>query len=75
VVDARGSALRAAQVFLHTALSAGPVPAKDILRQAHDVGHAAITVRRAKAASDIKSIKEGGHFSARAQQQWRWRLP
>jgi hypothetical protein len=75
VVDARRSALRAAKDFLRSALSNGPVPAKDILRKAHDAGHAAITVRRAKASSHIESIKEGGHFSARAQQLWQWRLP
>jgi hypothetical protein len=74
-VNARGSALRAAQAFLQAALSGGALLAKEILCQAQEAGHAAITVRRAKAALHIKSIKEGGHFSACAQQQWRWRLP
>jgi hypothetical protein len=73
-VHPRGPALHAAQVFLHMALGGGPVPAREILHQAQEAGHAAITVRRAKAALHIESIKEGGHFSARAQQQWRWRL-
>jgi hypothetical protein len=74
-VHARGSALHAAQAFLQAALSGGALLAKEILCQAQEAGHTAITVRRAKAALHIKSIKEGGHFGARSQQHWRWRLP
>jgi hypothetical protein len=74
-IHGRGSSLRAAQSFLQRALQTGPVPAVEVLRQGVAAGHTAATVRRAKAALRIQSIKERGHFGASTQQQWRWRLP
>jgi hypothetical protein len=67
------SSRRIAEEFLSERLEAGPVPEKDIAKDARTAGISAATLRRAKAALGVKSNKRGGHFGG--QQEWDWTLP
>lgn len=60
-----------AREFLREILKDGPVPAKEVLRQAGEVGLAERTLRDAKRLEGVKTVKEGfGKGST-----WSWRLP
>ncbi|MDG4561656.1 MAG: AAA family ATPase [Candidatus Competibacter sp.] len=63
-----------AKDFLRTLLADGPVPAKQIQRDAEDAGHNWKTVQRAKRDLGIIVKKIGGYF-AKDKQQWVWRWP
>lgn len=63
-----------AKDFLRTLLADGPVPAKQIQRDAEDAGHNWKTVQRAKKDLGIIAEKIGGYF-AKDKQQWVWRRP
>ncbi len=56
-----------AEAFLRQRLAAGPVPAGKILAEAQALGIPAITLKRAKAALGIRSI--------RTREGWLWTLP
>lgn len=52
-------------------LSTGPKPAKEVIQEARKAGHAERTLKRAKAACKVRSIKDGyGHLGS-----WSWCLP
>lgn len=59
--------------WLRALLAPGPVPAKDALRQARDIGLSERTVRRAKATLSVVSepSKDDDHLVS----GWVWRLP
>lgn len=63
-----------AKDFLWALLADGPVPAKQIQRDAEDAGHNWKTVQRAKKDLGIIAEKIGGHF-AKDKQKWVWRWP
>lgn len=63
------SALDDAKEFLREVLAGHPVPQRDVLKQARQVGLSEITLLRAKQALRVRSEKSG--FGA----GWRWRLP
>ena len=63
------SALREAKDFLAGLLANGPLPAKQIKREADEAGHAERTIKRAKAALGIKARKAG------MKDPWLWHLP
>jgi putative DNA primase/helicase len=55
--------------WLKELLKPGPLPAKDIFRQAEDAGYSKMTIRRAQRAISIKPSRKG--FDG----QWVWALP
>jgi 5S rRNA maturation endonuclease (ribonuclease M5) len=63
------SQLDEAKDFLVELLSAGPVPAREMAQQAEDAGIAERTLRRARRALGLVSLKDGFHGG------WAWRLP
>lgn len=65
--DERG-ALEDAKGFLRMMLEDGPVPAKKIMSEAREAGHAERTLKRAKQALGVEAIKGG------FQGKWEWRL-
>lgn len=71
--DAGGDSLADAKRFLLDLLADGPMPSKAIRADCDGAGYAWTTIRRAKEALHVDSVKEGGHFSGK--QQWVWRLP
>jgi hypothetical protein len=56
-----------ARRLLETALAHGPVPAADLMRQAEEQGISPKTLKRAKEALGVLSVKRGV--------QWFWELP
>jgi hypothetical protein len=62
------TALDDAKDFLGEELAAGPVEAKQVLKDARDNGIAERTLRRAKAALSVDSVREG-------DDPWSWVLP
>lgn len=68
------SARDEAKDFLRALLVHGPVPAKQIQKDAEDAGHNWKTVQRAKKDLGIIAEKIGGYF-AKNKQQWVWRWP
>lgn len=52
----------------------GPKPQKEIEVKAKHDGYAWVTIRKAKKALGIVSVKEGGHFGG-GKQGWVWCLP
>ena len=62
-------ALDDAKGFLKMMLADGPVPAKQIKREASDAGHAERTLKRAKQALGVEATKDG------YQGKWVWTLP
>jgi hypothetical protein len=71
--EEKSSALHNAEDFLREALSEGPIPAKQIYKEARDVGIAQITLSRAKQALGVKVRKEGR--PGEKGQHWIWMLP
>jgi hypothetical protein len=63
------SALDEALEFLRSTLASGPVHAKELFREARDAGHAERTLKRAKQALGVLSIK--GSMSGK----WTWEMP
>ncbi len=63
------SALQEAKEFLVGLLADGPLPTKQIKREADEAGHAERTLKRAKAALGIKAHKAG------MKDPWLWHLP
>jgi len=63
------SALQEAKDFLTELLAHGPLPAKQIKREADEAGHAERTIKRAKAVLGIKARKAG------MKDPWLWQLP
>lgn len=63
-----------AKDFLRVLLADGPVPAKEVKRQADENGHCWRTINTAKKDIGIVTEKIGGHF-AKSTQQWVWKLP
>jgi hypothetical protein len=59
-----------AEAFLRELLSAGPVPAREVPREARAAGIAPRTLERAKGRLGVKSIRPGGFTGP-----WFWRLP
>jgi hypothetical protein len=55
-------------------LENGPLPQLYIQEQYSNEGYSNSTIRRAKSALQIKSIKEGGPLGD-DEQQWLWSLP
>lgn len=64
----------AAKEFLRALLADGPVPAKEVRRQADQNGHAWRTVNRAKIDIEVVTEMIGTHFKD-GKQHWIWRLP
>lgn len=62
------SALDEAKVVLRDLLGNGPIPSKDVQRQARDAGISDATLRRAKDALGVRSIRDG--FGG----PWSWAL-
>jgi putative DNA primase/helicase len=67
------SALEEAGDFLRAVLADAPMPAKRLLSEAREAGHAEKTIRRAAKAIGVEVVKEGGHYGD-GHQQWLWRL-
>ena len=67
----RHSLIEVAVEFLK-GLPAGGAPAKDVRRQAQEVGLSWATLRRAKNRLGVTAKREGGFGSAG---RWIWRLP
>lgn len=63
------SALDDARAWLRSMLADGPLPAKQIFREANEAGHAEKTVRRAQRAIGIDPRKDG------KTGPWLWALP
>jgi putative DNA primase/helicase len=63
------SALQEAKDFLVGLLAHGPLPAKQIKREADEAGHAERTIKRAKAVLGVKARKAG------MKDPWLWHLP
>jgi hypothetical protein len=66
------SARDEADSFLREVLSGGSLPAKEVKRQAEEVGIAIRTLKRAKHSLGVKARREGGITDAG---QWLWSLP
>jgi putative DNA primase/helicase len=64
-----------AKEFLSGVLARGPVDQTEVQALAEKAKYSWATIRRAKKALKIESIKEGGHFGDKALQKWMWRLP
>ena len=62
------NALEDARGFLLALLADGPMPAKQIMREAHEAGHAERTIKRAKKALGIEARKAG------MKDPWLWHL-
>ena len=69
--EEEGSALADAKGFLRMLLAEGPVPAKQVRREADEAGHAWTTVRRAQVALGDEAIRRGGLGKAGV---WVWQL-
>ncbi|MBM4255919.1 MAG: AAA family ATPase [Deltaproteobacteria bacterium] len=70
------SSLEEAKHFLREVLADGPVAAKEVEKQANQASISYATLRRAKAALQIKAEKRGGFFGGKKEsQQWCWVLP
>jgi hypothetical protein len=63
------SALEDAKAWLRGMLADGPIPAKQIFREANEAGHAEKTIRRAQRAIGIDPRKDG------KTGPWLWSLP
>jgi AAA domain len=59
-----------AKAVLRDLLDRGPMPSKDVQRQAHEAGISDATLRRAKDALGVKSIRPDGFNGP-----WSWTLP
>lgn len=73
-VDAGGGARADAEDYLRQALADGPVPAKQVLREASEAGIAEKTLRRAKAGLGIRAVKQQVE-GKRGAAGWLWELP
>ncbi len=62
------NAIQEAEEFLLALLDQGPVPAKEVVRQAKAVGVTRATLRRAKKRLGVISLKQG-------REKWCWSLP
>lgn len=69
--DDNGDVRSEARAFLRETLSHGPVPQKDVMREARSLGISESTLRRVKKGLGVESIKSG--FGDKAE--WRWSLP
>jgi hypothetical protein len=67
-----GGALAEAKDVLRDLLVGGPLPAKDVQRQAKEVGISEATLRRAKDALGARAVRSGGLASGG---KWVWELP
>ena len=67
------SASDEATEWLRSSLAGGPVGAKDIQRQARDVGISDRTLRRAKVS--LRVVSEPSHDDENTIRGWSWRLP
>lgn len=63
------SALEDAKEFLRSLLAKGPVPSKQLMRDAHEAGHAERTLKRAKKVLGVEATKSG------MKAPWMWSLP
>lgn len=64
---------RDAEYFLRSILSNGPVAATEVQREAREAGISDATLRRAKEALYVRSVKHGGEFGG--PKEWSWELP
>jgi hypothetical protein len=71
--EEKRSAKQEAEDFLRDLLAAGPLPAKEIKKEARQAGITEITLYRAKQALRIRVIKEGQ--PGQKNQRWLWALP
>jgi len=71
---ARASELDEAVAFLKDELTEGPVPAKDVYRDAEDIGIARRTLERAKAQAGIITRRQG-EKGKKGSGAWVWELP
>jgi hypothetical protein len=70
----RHTALEEAKDFLREVLADGPVPAKQVFREAKESGISEMTLRRAKAELGIR-VKRVGTAGKRGGGVWAWELP
>jgi hypothetical protein len=71
--EGRGSSRKSAEEFLREILADGPVPSKDVMREARVAGISHSTLIRAKDRLGIKVRKEGQPGSK--DQRWVWEMP
>jgi len=69
------SAQDEAKAFLRDTLAGGPVPVKDVKKQAREAGIAYRTLKRAKQALKVRSERESVASERRGAGQWGWTLP
>ena len=62
-----------AAAFLREVLADGPLPARDVYRQAEDAGISARTLKRAKSLLGVAAVKAGAPGAG--GQGWSWELP
>ena len=67
------TATESAMDFLRGLLEDGPVPARTVIDDGDQAGHAKRTLQLAAGRLGIERTKEGGHFGG-GKQQWVWRL-
>lgn len=72
--DSERNAQSEAEEFLCTILADGPVQATQGLKEAREVGIAERTLRRARAAIGVKSLRHG-EAGQQGGGKWRWSLP
>jgi putative DNA primase/helicase len=72
--DDEGGSVADAKQFLIDLLTDGPIPIKEIQADIKGAGYSQATIRRAKKALGIESVKEGGKYGG-GKQQWVWTLP
>ncbi len=68
------SAVDEAGAFLDDLLADGPVPSREVQRQADEAGISRSTLRRAKTARGVVVRKQGGRFGDE-KQRWEWTHP
>jgi hypothetical protein len=68
------STVEEAAYFLRNTLEDGPVPTKEVKREARKAGISDATLRRAKDRLGVRAGKRGGHFGSN-EQCWVWFLP
>jgi hypothetical protein len=71
--EGRGSSRKSAEEFLREILADGPVPSKEIEKEAKGAGISQSTLTRAKEALGIRARKEGQPGSK--DQPWVWEMP
>ena len=68
-------ALSEAVEFLNDILADGPVPSKQVLKEAEDAGISETTLRRAKKLLDVSPDRKNTAGKKRGSGRWVWKLP